>query len=85
MPKTPKGSKRPADVVANAVRVMQIATGQITEDESAAIESPAAQLGRLGGKARAAKLSAKKRSQIAKKAARSAGRAAARQETKRKV
>jgi hypothetical protein len=31
MPKTPKGHKRPADVVSNAVRVMRIATGEIEE------------------------------------------------------
>ena len=28
MPKGPKGQKRPADVIGNAVRVMEIATGQ---------------------------------------------------------
>lgn len=28
MPKGPKGQKRPADVVSNAVRVMRIATGE---------------------------------------------------------
>ena len=27
MPKGPKGQKRPADVIGNAVRVMEIATG----------------------------------------------------------
>ena len=31
MPKTPKGAKRPADVVSNAVHVMKIATGEIEE------------------------------------------------------
>lgn len=31
MPKTPKGHKRPADVISNAVRVMKIATGEIEE------------------------------------------------------
>ncbi len=31
MPKGPKGQKRPADVVGNAVKVMQIATGEIFE------------------------------------------------------
>jgi hypothetical protein len=31
MPKTPKGHKRPADLIGNAVRVMQIATGEILE------------------------------------------------------
>ena len=32
MPKGPKGEKRPADVIANAVRVMQIATGEAKEE-----------------------------------------------------
>ena len=29
MPKGPKGEKRPADVIGNAVHVMRIATGEI--------------------------------------------------------
>ena len=29
MPRGPQGQKRPADVVGNAVRVMEIATGQV--------------------------------------------------------
>ena len=33
MPKGPKGQKRPADVIGNAVRVMQIATGEVEERE----------------------------------------------------
>ncbi len=33
MPKTPKGHKRPADVISNAVHVMKIATGEIEESE----------------------------------------------------
>lgn len=28
MPKGPQGQKRPADVIGNAVRIMEIATGQ---------------------------------------------------------
>jgi len=32
MPKGPKGQKRPADVIGNAVRVMEIATGQREEE-----------------------------------------------------
>ena len=31
MPKGPKGQKRPADVISNAVHVMRIATGEIQE------------------------------------------------------
>lgn len=73
MPKGPKGEKRPADVISNAVKVMRIATGEETEDgpEKAddGKDKAARSLGRRGGKARAEKLSAKKRSEIAKKAA----------------
>lgn len=72
MPRGPKGEKRPADVVGNAVHVMRIATGEIedltTEDGK---NAAAVALGRMGGKARAAEMSAKKRSEIAKKAAKS--------------
>jgi hypothetical protein len=32
MPRGPKGEKRPADVIGNAVHVMRIATGEIEED-----------------------------------------------------
>jgi hypothetical protein len=32
MPKGPRGEKRPADVIGNAVKVMRIATGEETED-----------------------------------------------------
>jgi hypothetical protein len=73
MPRGPKGEKRPADVIGNAVHVMRIATGEI--DETATTEdgknAAAVALGRMGGKARAEGLSAKKRSEIAKKAAKS--------------
>src|SRR5680860_1277753 len=71
MPKGPKGQNRPADVIGNAVCVMEIATGQ--REEETAPEQPkneaAAELGRKGGKARAEKLSESRRSEIAKKAA----------------
>lgn len=68
MPKGPKGQKRPADVVSNAVKVMRIATGE--EEEEFDGKDPAAQaMGRKGGKARAENLTAKKRKEIAKKAA----------------
>jgi hypothetical protein len=70
MPKGPKGEKRPADVVGAAVKVMQIATGEIEEDINDSGKSKAAvELGRKGGKARAAKLSKKRRAEIAKRAA----------------
>lgn len=32
MPTGPKGQKRPADVIGNAVRVMRIATGEESDD-----------------------------------------------------
>jgi hypothetical protein len=35
MPRGPKGEKRPADVIGNAVHVMRIATGEIEEITSA--------------------------------------------------
>ncbi len=65
MPRGPKGEKRPADVIGNAVRVMQIATGEIEETPS----SGRVRSGRAGGKARSKALSAEERRAIAKKAA----------------
>jgi hypothetical protein len=71
MPRGPKGEKRPADVIGNAVRVMRIATGEI--DETATTDdgknAAAVALGRMGGKARAEGMTAKRRKEIAKKAA----------------
>jgi len=70
MPKGPRGEKRPADVIGTAVKVMKIATGEIAEDiEPEPMKSAAAELGRRGGKARAAKLSKKRRAEIARSAA----------------
>lgn len=70
MPKGPKGQRRPADVIGNAVKVMRIATGEETEDMPDDGKDPAAKsLGRRGGKARAAKLSDKRKKEIAKRAA----------------
>jgi hypothetical protein len=73
MPRGPKGEKRPADVIGNAVHVMRIATGQITEDvpspEVEGKDPAAVALGRKGGKARAEGLTAKRRKEIAAKAA----------------
>lgn len=71
MPKGPKGQKRPADVISNAVMVMKIATGEI--EESGQTEDgrskAAVELGRKGGAARAKSLSRKARRDIARKAA----------------
>jgi hypothetical protein len=70
MPRGPKGEKRPADVVGNAVHVMRIATGEIDDAAPNDGKDKAAQaLGRKGGQARAKSLSKKKRSEIARKAA----------------
>jgi hypothetical protein len=73
MPRGPKGERRPRDVIGNAVHVMRIATGQIADDvpspEDQGKDPAAVALGRRGGKARAAGLSAKRRKEIARKAA----------------
>jgi hypothetical protein len=61
----PKGPKRPADVVGAAIRVARISGG----DHQEAPPSPAQQLGKLGGAARAKKLTREQRVEIAKKAA----------------
>jgi hypothetical protein len=70
MPRGPRGEKRPADVIGNAVKVMRIATGEETGDLSDSVRSAAVELGSLGGKARAARMTAERRRQIAQKAAR---------------
>lgn len=70
MPKGPRGERRPADVIGGAVRVMRIATGEEQDDrEDQPADSPAQALGRLGGAARARKLTKEQRAEIAKKAA----------------
>ena len=49
MPKGPKGEKRPADVIGNAVKVMRIAVGEETDDTPDDGKNKAAQeLGKLG-------------------------------------
>lgn len=72
MPKGPQGQKRPADVIGNAVHVMRIATGEISEtlkpkDVAAVARGKAG--GVKGGPARAAKLTQAEKTNIAKKAA----------------
>lgn len=68
MPKGPRGEKRPADMVGAAIKVARISTGE--EDEDAApVASAAAQLGKLGGAARAKKLTPEQRAEIARKGA----------------
>jgi hypothetical protein len=71
MPRGPKGRKRPADAIGHAAKVMRIAAGGEQEDFPAddGKDKAAQSLGRRGGKARAAALSAKRRVEIARKAA----------------
>jgi hypothetical protein len=73
MAKGPRGERRPADAIGAAVMVGRIATGDITEklDPDDGKNPAAVALGRMGGKARAEILSAKRRKEIARKAARS--------------
>jgi hypothetical protein len=70
MARGPKEEKLTADVNARAIVIAKIAMGEIedatTEDGK---NAAAVVLGRMGGKARAAGMSAKKRKEIAKKAA----------------
>jgi hypothetical protein len=73
-PPDPKGQKRPAAVIGNAVRVMRIATGEEPETDPTAGKNPTAvALGKLGGaeggKARASSLSSAERREIASRAA----------------
>ncbi len=74
MPTRSSKPRRPRDPVQLAKLIGDIATGQVVEQPVEDRRNPAAvALGRLGGakggKARAAKLSAKKRAAIARKAA----------------
>lgn len=62
MPKGPKGEKRPADVIGNAVHVMRVATGEISEE---GLRQPKKRRsGQAGAKARAAALSPNERKRI---------------------
>lgn len=67
MPKGPRGEKRPADTHAAAIMVAKLATGELVE--SLPQISARAAGGRKGGAARAAKLNAEQRREIARKAA----------------
>lgn len=70
MPKGPKGEKRPPDVIGAAVRVAQIATGEVEENVDDSGKNKAAQeMGRKGGRARALKLTKEQRAEISRKAA----------------
>ena len=71
MPTGPKGQKRPADVVGNAVRIARIATGEEPEvaPKDDGKDKAAQALGKKGGAARAKSISAERRVEIARKAA----------------
>jgi len=70
MPTGPKGQKRPADVIGNAVRIAQIATGEIEDDVPDDGKDPAAKaLGAKGGRKRAENMTPERRKEIAQKAA----------------
>ncbi len=53
MPRGPKGEKRPADVIGNAIKVARIATGEEEAWTDDGKDKAAQSLGRRGGKARA--------------------------------
>ncbi len=67
MPKGPQGQRRPADVVAAAIMVAKIATGEV--EESLPEVSGRVRSGNAGGAARALKLSDEERAVIARRAA----------------
>ena len=73
MPTGPRGEQRPADVVGCAVKVMQIATGEETEDLQPTPEADRTEAkraaGRRGGAARARSLPSEERTRIASDAA----------------
>ena len=73
MPTGPRGEQRPADVVGCAVKVMQVATGEETEDLHHAPEPEITEAkraaGRRGGAARARSLPSDERTRIASDAA----------------
>jgi hypothetical protein len=72
MPTGPKGERRPADVIGNAVHVMRVLTGEIEETIPDDGKDPAAKaLGKKGGAARAKAMTPERRKEIARKAAKS--------------
>ena len=69
MPTGPKGEKRPADVIGNAVHIARIATGEIEDTPAPEGEGAAVARGKKGGEARAGSMTPERRSEIAKAAA----------------
>lgn len=66
MPKGPRGEKRPADVIGNAVLIGKIATG---EEKDTRVSNNRRRSGIAGAKARKESLTAARRSEIAINAA----------------
>lgn len=70
VPKGPKGERRPADVIGNAVHVMRVLTGEIEDTIPDDGKDPAAKaLGKKGGAARAKSMTPERRTEIARRAA----------------
>lgn len=69
MPKGPRGEKRPADVIGNAVHIMRIATGEVEDNPVEQGKEYARKGGLKGGRARAMKLTREQRIEIARIAA----------------
>ncbi len=71
MPTGPKGQKRPADVIGNAIRVAKIATGEAEEDmpPDDGKDPAAVSMGKRGGAARAKSMTPERRAEVARKAA----------------
>ena len=67
MPVGPRGERRPADVIGCAIMSARLATGEI--EESPKPKSGRTKSGKAGGAARAASLTKKERTVIAKMAA----------------
>ena len=74
MPKRHTGVKHPRDPAQLAKLIVDIATGEVDDrertPEGRGVDPAASAMGRKGGKARAANMSAEERSRIAKNAAR---------------
>ena len=67
MPKGPRGEKRPADVIGNAVKVMRIATGE--EEEKLPERSAAAELGSKAPRLARRPMSKEQGGEVARRAA----------------
>ena len=62
MPRGPKGEKRPADVIGNAVHVMRIATGEAKDEK---VSEGRTSAGSKGGRSRANHLTPEQRADAA--------------------